>query len=46
LLAKDGDELEVHSPHTLEELTLAVAASVIDRDETTARLRRLLPEQR
>ena len=25
-----------------EELTLAVAASVIDRDETTARLRRLL----
>jgi len=26
-----------------EELTLAVAASKIDRDETTARLRRLLP---
>jgi death-on-curing protein len=27
-----------------EELTLAVAASTIDRDETTARLRRLLPQ--
>ena len=26
-----------------EELTLAVAASVLDRDETTARLRKLLP---
>ena len=29
-----------------EELTLALAASEIDRDETTARLRRLLPKQR
>lgn len=28
-----------------EELTLAVAASVIDRDETTERLRKLLPKQ-
>lgn len=27
-----------------EELTLAVAASVLDRDETTARLRKLLPK--
>jgi death-on-curing protein len=27
-----------------EELTLAVAASVVDRDETTARLRTLLPK--
>lgn len=27
-----------------EELTLAVAAGTIDRDETTARLRRLLPK--
>lgn len=27
-----------------EALTLAVAASVLDRDETTARLRRLLPK--
>ena len=27
-----------------EELTLAVAASVMDREETTARLRKLLPE--
>ena len=27
-----------------EELTLAVAASVVDRDETTARLRKLLPK--
>jgi death-on-curing protein len=29
-----------------EELTLAVAASVIDREETTVRLRKLLPKQR
>lgn len=29
-----------------EKLTLAVAASAIDRDETTARLRKLLPKQR
>ena len=29
-----------------EELTLAVASSVIDRDETTRRLRRLLPKKR
>ena len=28
-----------------EELTLAVAASVLDRDETTARLRKLLPKR-
>lgn len=28
-----------------EELTVAVAASVLDRDETTARLRKLLPER-
>jgi death-on-curing protein len=28
-----------------EELTMAVAASTIDRDETTARLRKLLPGQ-
>ncbi len=27
-----------------EELTVAVAASVLDRDETTARLRKLLPK--
>jgi death-on-curing protein len=29
-----------------EELTLAVAASAIDRDEATARLRKLLPKQK
>ena len=29
-----------------EELTLAVAASVIDRDEATQRLRKLLPQQK
>ena len=28
-----------------EELTLAVAASVLDRDETTTRLRKLLPKR-
>ena len=29
-----------------EELTLSVASSAIDRDETTARLRKLLPKSR
>ena len=29
-----------------EELTLAVASSAVDRDETTARLRKLLPRKR
>jgi len=29
-----------------EELTLAVAASVLDRDETTKRLRKLLPKRK
>ena len=41
-LRLNGIEPKADGPEW-EELTLAVAASEIDRDETTARLRRLLP---
>ncbi|MBE7504151.1 MAG: type II toxin-antitoxin system death-on-curing family toxin [Verrucomicrobiales bacterium] len=43
-LRLNGIEPKADGPEW-EELTLAVAASVMDRDETTARLRKLLPEQ-
>ncbi|HXC34878.1 MAG TPA: type II toxin-antitoxin system death-on-curing family toxin [Candidatus Acidoferrales bacterium] len=42
-LRVNGIEPKADGPEW-EELTLAVAASAIDRDETTARLRRLLPK--
>ncbi len=42
-LRLNGIEPKVDSPEW-EELTLAVAASALDRDETTARLRKLLPK--
>jgi death-on-curing protein len=42
-LRLNGIEPKTDGPEW-EELTLAVAASAIDRDETTARLRRLLPK--
>jgi death-on-curing protein len=43
-LRLNGLEPEADSP-AWEELTLAVAASEIDREGTTTRLRRLLPKQ-
>ena len=43
-LRLNGLEPEADSP-AWEELTLAVAASKIDREGTTSRLRRLLPKQ-
>jgi death-on-curing protein len=42
-LRLNGIEPKADSPEW-EELTLAVAAGAIDRDETTQRLRRLLPK--
>ena len=42
-LRLNGIEPKTDSPEW-EALTLAVAASVLDRDETTARLRKLLPK--
>jgi len=42
-LRLNGIEPQSDAPEW-EELTLAVAASVLDRDETTARLRKLLPK--
>lgn len=42
-LRLNGIEPKADGPEW-EELTLAVAASAIDRDETTARLRKLLPK--
>ena len=44
-LRLNGIEPETDGPEW-EELTLAIAASVINRDEATARLRRLLPTSR
>ena len=44
-LRLNGIEPKTDGPKWLE-MTLAVAASAIDRDETTERLRRLLPKQR
>jgi death-on-curing protein len=41
-LRLNGIDPEADGPEW-EELTMAVAASAIDRDETTSRLRRLLP---
>ncbi len=43
-LRLNGIEPKADEPEW-EELTLAVAAGTIDRDETTARLRRLLPKK-
>ncbi len=43
-LRLNGIEPEVDGPEW-EELTLAIAASVIDRDGTTLRLRKLLPKR-
>jgi death-on-curing protein len=43
-LRLNGIEPKADGPEW-EELTLAVAASVIDRDEATRRLRKLLPRQ-
>ena len=43
-LRLNGIEPKADGPQW-EKLTLAVAASTIDRDETTARLRRLLPKE-
>lgn len=43
-LRLNGLEPEADNP-AWEELTLAVAASEIDREETTTRLRRLLPKR-
>lgn len=43
-LRLNGIEPKIDGPEW-EELTLAVAASVIDRDEATQRLRKLLPKQ-
>ena len=43
-LRLNGIEPKADAPEW-EELTLAVAASVIDRDEATRRLRKLLPKQ-
>lgn len=42
-LRLNGIEPKTDAPEW-EELTLAVAASVLDRDETTVRLRKLLPK--
>ena len=42
-LRLNGIEPKADGPEW-EELTLSVAASVLDRDETTARLRKLLPK--
>jgi death-on-curing protein len=44
-LRLNGIEPKADGPEW-EELALAVAASAIDRDETTARLRKLLPKER
>lgn len=44
-LRLNGIEPKADGPEW-EELTLAVAASVIDREETTQRLRKLLPKQK
>lgn len=44
-LRLNGIEPKTDGPEW-EELTLAVAASVIDRDEATALLRKLLPKQK
>lgn len=44
-LRLNGIEPKTDGPEW-EELTLAVAASAIDRDEATARLRKLLPKQK
>jgi death-on-curing protein len=43
-LRLNGIEPQADGPEW-EELTLAVAASAVDRDQTTQRLRRLLPAQ-
>jgi death-on-curing protein len=42
-LRLNGIEPDADGPEW-EELTLAVAAGMVDRDETTARLRRLIPK--
>jgi death-on-curing protein len=44
-LRLNGIEPKADGPEW-EKLTLDVAASIIDREETTARLRRLLPKRR
>lgn len=44
-LRLNGSEPKADGPEW-EELTLAVAASVIDREEATQRLRKLLPKQK
>ena len=44
-LRLNGIEPKTDGPEW-EELTLAVAASAIDRDETTERLRKLLPKEK